>query len=49
MFFERQGGEQQHRDDAKMHHFLDTNLYRARPRVRHFSIKSLDIKRILIN
>ncbi|UJR27956.1 hypothetical protein I4U23_009214 [Adineta vaga] len=31
MFFENQGTEQ-HRDDAQMHHFLDTNLYRARPR-----------------
>jgi len=34
MFFESQGAEQ-HRDDAQMHHFLDTNLYRARPRVRY--------------
>lgn len=33
MFFESQGAEQ-HRDDAQMHHFLDTNLFRARPRVR---------------
>jgi len=32
MFFESQGGAEQYRDDAKMHHFLDTNLYRARPR-----------------
>ncbi|CAF1301854.1 unnamed protein product [Adineta ricciae] len=31
MFFESQGAEQ-YRDDAQMHHFLDTNLYRARPR-----------------
>ncbi|CAF4901528.1 unnamed protein product, partial [Rotaria socialis] len=22
-----------YRDDAQMHHFLDTNLYRAKPRV----------------
>ena len=36
MFFESQGAEQ-HRDDAQMHHFLDTNLYRAKPRVRIFS------------
>lgn len=33
MFFETQGTEHYH-DDAQMHHFLDTNLYRARPRVR---------------
>lgn len=39
MFFENQGAEQ-YRDDAKMHHFLDTNLYRARPRVRK-SIQSV--------
>ncbi|CAF4667134.1 unnamed protein product, partial [Rotaria sp. Silwood1] len=31
MFFESQGNEHYH-DDAQMHHFLDTNLYRARPR-----------------
>ncbi|CAF3492449.1 unnamed protein product [Rotaria sordida] len=31
MFFESQGTEHYH-DDAQMHHFLDTNLYRARPR-----------------
>ena len=34
MFFESQGAEQ-YRDDAQMHHFLDTNLYRARPRVSY--------------
>jgi hypothetical protein len=32
MFYENHGAEHQH-DDAQMHHFLDTNLYRARPRV----------------
>lgn len=26
-------GTEQHADDAKMHHFLDTNLHRAKPRV----------------
>ena len=35
MFFENQSAEQ-YRDDAQMHHFLESNLYRARPRVRHF-------------
>jgi len=33
MFFENHAAEHHH-DDANMHHFLDTNLYRARPRVR---------------
>jgi hypothetical protein len=33
MFFENHATEHHH-DDAHMHHFLDTNLYRARPRVR---------------
>ncbi|CAF4404095.1 unnamed protein product, partial [Adineta steineri] len=32
MFFENHHGAEQYRDDAQMHHFLDTNLYRARPR-----------------
>ena len=32
MYFESQGPEHYH-DDAHMHHFLDTNLYRARPKV----------------
>jgi hypothetical protein len=32
MFYENHGAEH-HNDDAQMHHFLDTNLYRARPRV----------------
>ncbi|CAF4008609.1 unnamed protein product [Rotaria magnacalcarata] len=34
MFFESQGPDH-YRDDAQMHHFLDTNLYRAKPRVRY--------------
>jgi hypothetical protein len=46
MFFENQGAEQ-HRDDAQMHHFLDTNLYRAKPRVRD-SLHSIINKRIPI-
>jgi hypothetical protein len=33
MFFENHSAEHHH-DDGNMHHFLDTNLYRARPRVR---------------
>jgi hypothetical protein len=33
MLFENAAAEYHH-DDAQMHHFLDTNLYRARPRVR---------------
>ena len=40
MFFESQGAEQ-YRDDAKMHHFLDTNLYRAKPRVRYINSNTL--------
>jgi uncharacterized protein YegP (UPF0339 family) len=39
MFFENHAAEHHH-DDANMHHFLDTNLYRARPRVRK-SIQSV--------
>ncbi|UJR21456.1 hypothetical protein I4U23_024541 [Adineta vaga] len=31
MFFENRGGDHHH-DDAHMHHFLDSNLYSARPR-----------------
>ena len=32
MFFEKKGVEHHH-DEAKIHHFLDNNLYRAKPRV----------------
>ena len=32
MFYHDRGAEQ-YVDDAKMHHFLDSNLYRAKPRV----------------
>ncbi len=38
MYFESQGTEQ-YRDDAHMHHFLDTNLFRARPRVMILFLK----------
>ena len=38
MFFENQAAEYHH-DDAQMHHFLDANLYRARPRVSETKIK----------
>jgi len=33
MFFQNNAAEHHH-DDAQMHHFLDTNLHRAKPRVR---------------
>jgi hypothetical protein len=33
MFFENHGVDHHH-DDGNMHHFLDNNLYRAKPRVR---------------
>jgi hypothetical protein len=32
MFYHDRGTEQ-HSDEAKMHHFLETNLFRAKPRV----------------
>ena len=38
MFFESQRTDH-HRDDAQMHHFLETNLYRAKPKVRKYSFK----------
>jgi hypothetical protein len=37
MFFGNHAAEHHH-DDAHMHHFLETNLHRAKPRVRIFAL-----------
>ena len=41
MYFKSQAAEQ-YTDDAQMHHFLDTNLYRAKPKVSGFFLVKYD-------